>query len=170
MLERLRWPNGAACPFCGGADPYKLTPKATTKTRTQRGLWKCSQCRKKCTAKVGTVLESSHIPVSKWLMAMHLISASKKGMSALQFKRMLDVTYRAAWFMTMRLRHAMSHDAFKLSGTVEVDETYIRGKRRIGRYGYEGGGGRPAPTMASRRRLSRSSSARAAPWRFPSRA
>jgi transposase-like protein len=147
LLERLRWPNGAACPHCGGADPYRLTAKATTKTRTQRGLWKCSQCRKKFTAKVGTVMESSHIPVSKWLMALHLISASKKGMSALQFQRMLGVTYRAAWFMAHRLRHAMAHDGFILDGTVEVDETYVGGKRRVGRYGYEtkNAVGRPGP-------------------------
>lgn len=145
MLERLRWPNGAACPHCGGAEPYRLTPKATTKTRTQKGLWKCSQCRKKFTVKVGTIFESSHIPVSKWLMALHLISASKKGMSALQFKRMLGLTYRAAWFMAHRLRHAMATEDFRLSGVVEVDETYIGGRRRLGRYSYEGKGGRPGP-------------------------
>jgi transposase-like protein len=103
MLERLRWPNGAACPHCGGADPYRLTPKATTTTRTQKGLWKCSQCRKKFTVKVGTIFEASHIPVSKWLMALHLISASKKGISSLQLQRMLGLTYRAAWFMAYRL-------------------------------------------------------------------
>ena len=62
MLERLRWPDGVACPHCGGADPYRLTPKATTTTRTQKGLWKCSQCRKKFTVKVGTIFEASHIP------------------------------------------------------------------------------------------------------------
>lgn len=132
MLERLRWPNGVACPHCGGVDPYRLTPKATTKTRTQKGLWKCSQCRKKFTVKVGTIFESSHIPVSKWLMGLHLISASKKGMSALQFQRMLGLTYRAAWFMAHRLRYAMAQDSFLMSGTVEVDETYVGGKRRAG--------------------------------------
>jgi transposase-like protein len=132
MLERLRWPNGAACPHCGGAEPYKLAPKATTTSRTQRGLWKCRACRKKFTVKVGTVFESSHIPVSKWLMGLHLISASKKGMSALQFQRMLGLTYRAAWFMTHRLRYAMAQDSFLMSGTVEVDETYVGGKRRAG--------------------------------------
>lgn len=132
MLERMRWPNGAACPHCGGADPYRLTPKATTTTRTQRGLWKCRACRKKFTVKVGTIFESSHIPVSKWLMALHLISASKKGMSALQFQRMLGITYRAAWFMAHRLRYAMQADTFLMSGTVEVDETYVGGKRRAG--------------------------------------
>jgi transposase-like protein len=147
MLESLRWPNGAACPHCGGADPYKLTPKATTKTRTQIGLWKCKACRKKFTVKVGTIFESSHIPVSKWLMGIHLQCASKKGMSAHQFHRMLGITYRAAWFMAHRLRHAMADGNMftKLSGTVEADETYVGGKRRVGRYGYEGKKGRPAP-------------------------
>jgi transposase-like protein len=146
MLESLRWPNGAACPHCGGADPYRLTPKSTTKTRTQIGLWKCSACRKKFTVKVGTIFEASHIPVSKWLMAIHLLSASKKGMSAHQFHRMLGITYPAAWFMAHRLRHAMAEDGtFMLSGAVEVDETYVGGKRRVGQYGYEGKGGRPAP-------------------------
>lgn len=133
MLERLRWPNGAACPHCGGADPYQIVARKPG-ARTRKGLWKCSQCRKQFTVKVGTVFEQSHIPVSKWLMAIHLLCASKKGMSALQFQRMLGVTYRAAWFMAHRLRHAMAVDGtfLPLSGTVEADETYIGGKRRAG--------------------------------------
>src|SRR5688572_5131640 len=149
VFEKLRWPNGAACPHCGGADPYRLVSKSATpgKRKARIGLWKCSQCRKQFTAKVGTIFEQSHIPISKWLLGVHLISASKKGMSALQFQRMLGLTYRAAWFMAHRLRHAMADDAMfpKLSGTVEADETYVGGKRRVGRYGYEGKGGRPAP-------------------------
>ena len=151
LLESLRWPNGASCPHCGGADPYRLTPKATTKTRTQRGLWKCSQCRKKFTVKVGTIFESSHIPVSKWLMALHLVASSKKGISAHQLHRNLGMTYRAAWFMAHRLRHAMADDAFlPLSGTVEVDETYVGGKRRAGsrKDGRTQLIGRPGPTDA----------------------
>ncbi len=150
LLESLRWPNGAACPHCGGADPYRLTPKATTKTRTQTGLWKCSQCRKKFTVKVGTIFESSHIPVSKWLMALHLISASKKGMSALQFKRMLGITYRAAWFMAHRLRHAMASDLFvKLAGVVEADETYVGARRLRGsKRGRPGPESHKAPVVA----------------------
>ncbi len=141
FLESIRWPDGVACPHCGGVAPYRLTPKATTKTRTQKGLWKCSQCRNKFTVKVGTIMESSHIPVSKWLQAIHLLMASKKGMSAHQFHRMLGITYRAAWFMAHRLRHAATEDAsmFKLSGVVEMDETYVGGKRR------GTGGGRPGP-------------------------
>jgi transposase-like protein len=135
MLESLRWPNGAACPHCGGADPYRLTARnpTTGKRAARPGLWKCRACRKQFTVKVGTIFESSHIPVSKWLMAIHLLSASKKGMSAHQFHRMLGITYRAAWFMAHRLRHAMAEDGtFMLSGAVEVDETYVGGKRRAG--------------------------------------
>lgn len=148
LMTRLRWPNGAVCPRCGGADPYKLTPKAQPGRPARRGLYKCSQCRKQFSVTTGSVFESSHLPLSKWLMAIHLMSASKKGMSALQLQRMLGITYRAAWFVNHRLRLAMSSNAgvfAKLSGTVEVDETYVGGKRRAGRYGYEGKRGRPAP-------------------------
>lgn len=134
MLESLRWPDGAVCPHCGGADPYRLVSRTKNAKRPARlGLWKCSQCRKQFTVKVGTIFEASHIPVSKWLMAIHLIAASKKGMSAHQFHRMLGVTYRAAWFMAHRLRLAMATPAGlfqKLTGTVEMDETYIGPRRR----------------------------------------
>src|SRR6476646_2075233 len=135
LLESLRWPNGAACPHCGGDNPYKLTPKATSKRPGRKGLYKCRACRKQFTVTVGTIFESSHVPISKWLLAIHLLSASKKGMSAHQLHRMLDVTYRAAWFMAHRLRHAMKDDAMKLDGIVEVDETYVGGpsKRKPGR-------------------------------------
>jgi len=151
LLERMRWPNGVACPHCGGADPYKLkAKKATTGKRAARpGLWKCSQCRKQFTVKVGTIFEQSHIPVSKWLMAIHLIASSKKGMSAHQFHRMLGVTYRAAWFMAHRLRHAMSADSsLPLAGIVEVDETYVGGKRRHGKRGRPGESSHKAPVVA----------------------
>jgi transposase-like protein len=137
LLESLRWPNGAACPHCGGANPYKLTPKATSKKPGRKGLWKCRACRKQFTVTVGTVFEASHIPISKWLLAIHLLSASKKSMSAHQLRRMLGVTLRAAWFMAHRLRHAMKQGPMQLSGTVEIDETYIGGprRRRTGRPG-----------------------------------
>jgi transposase-like protein len=130
LLESIRWPNGAACPHCGGCDPYRIVARKIG-TRTRKGLWKCSQCRKQFTVKVGTIFEQSHIPVSKWLMAIHLLTASKKGMSAHQFHRMLGITYRAAWFMAHRLRHAMAQDDVlsKLTGVIEADETYVGGKR-----------------------------------------
>ncbi|HTM27724.1 MAG TPA: IS1595 family transposase, partial [Vicinamibacterales bacterium] len=92
-------------------------------------------CRKQFSVTTGTVFEASHVPASKWLMAIHLMSASKKGLSAHQLHRMLGVTYKAAWFVMHRLRHAMASNAdvfAKLSGTVEADETYVGGRRRIG--------------------------------------
>jgi transposase-like protein len=154
LLESLRWPNGVACPHCGGADPYKLMARNPTpgKRAVRKGLWKCSQCYRQFTVKVGTVFESSHIPVSKWLMGIHLLCASKKGMSAHQLHRMLGLQYRSAWFMFHRLRHAMADDSLflPLSGTVEADETYIGGKRRAGsrRDGRTMLIGRPGPSDA----------------------
>jgi transposase-like protein len=144
-MEFLRWGNaGPACPHCGGADPYRLTPKPGSKTR--QGVLKCRQCRKQFTVTVGTVFEDSHIKLTKWLQAIYLIGASKKGISAHQIHRMLGVTYRSAWFMAHRLRYAMSAEplATKLSGTVEVDEGYIGGKRKGGRGRRPADGGRKA--------------------------
>jgi len=139
-LERLRWPNGPVCPHCGGADPYRLKCKAKDGKKIRVGLLKCSQCYKQFTVKVGTIFESSHIPVSKWVIAIHLLCASKKGMSAHQFHRMLKLDYKSAWFMVHRLRHAMADDgSFRLVGTVEADETYVGGRRR----GFGTGRGRP---------------------------
>ncbi len=130
LLEQMRWPNGAACPHCGACDPYRLTPKPGSKTR--RGLYKCKACRKQFTVTVGTIFEDSHIPLSKWLLAIHLLCASKKGMSAHQLHRMLGVTYKSAWFMAHRLRYAMTQEPLKskLAGIVEADETYIGGRER----------------------------------------
>jgi transposase-like protein len=128
LLEQMRWPKGPVCLKCGGADPYRLIPKAGSKTR--QGVWKCRACRKQFTVTVGTIFEDSHIPLSKWLLAIHLLCASKKGMSAHQLHRMLGVTYKSAWFMAHRLRHAMSQPPLvgKLKGIVEADETYVGGR------------------------------------------
>lgn len=134
LLERLRWPNGAACARCGGADPYRLKPKPWGKNPARQGLYKCRACKRQFSSTTGTIFESSHLPRSKWLLAIHLICASKKGLSAYQLHRMTGITYRAAWFVMHRLRHAMAHGFKfeKLSGIVEVDETYVGGCRRIG--------------------------------------
>jgi len=153
-LESLRWPNGVACPHCGGADPYRLTSrgKVQGKRAIRPGLWKCSQCRKQFTVKVGTIFEQSHIPVTKWLLALHLLASSKKGMSAHQFHRMLGMTYRAAWFMAHRLRHAMASDDgifVKLEGIVEADETYVGARRKKGtKAGRPSLGSHKAPVFA----------------------
>jgi transposase-like protein len=127
-LEALRWPQGAVCPKCGTVgEAYRLTPKPGSSTR--KGLWKCRACRSQFTVTVGTIFEDSHIPLSKWLLAVHLLCASKKGMSAHQLHRMLGVTYKSAWFMAHRIRYAMTQPPLvdKLRGIVEVDETFIGG-------------------------------------------
>lgn len=150
LLEGMRWPNGPACPHCGGSDPYKLTPRKPA-AKTRPGLYKCRACRKQFTVTVGTVFEDSRIPLSKWLLAIHLLSASKKGMSAHQIHRMLDISYKAAWFMMHRLRYAMTSGpmADLLDGTVEVDETYVGGRLRRGsKRGRAGADSHKTPVVA----------------------
>lgn len=134
-LEKVRWPEEVFCPKCGVmGESYRLTAKADSKTPVRKGVWKCGGCRKQFTVTVGTIFEDSHIPLHKWLFAIHLLCASKKGMSAHQLHRMLGVTYKSAWFMAHRIRYAMSQEplASQLNGVVEADETYIGGKLRIG--------------------------------------
>jgi len=133
FFEKQRWPDGAVCPFCGlVGESYRLKAKPDSKSPVRAGVWKCGGCRKQFTVTKGTIFEDSHIPLNTWLMAIHLICASKKGMSAHQLHRMLGVTYKSAWFMVHRLRYAAAQDpmAAQLSGIVEMDETYIGGKRR----------------------------------------
>src|SRR5437016_4912265 len=84
FLEGLRWPKGPVCPHCGSVGAYSLKPKGGTKTSVRKGVYKCKKCRKQFTVTVGTIFEDSRIPISKWLLAIHLMCASKKGMSALQ--------------------------------------------------------------------------------------
>jgi transposase-like protein len=126
-FESIRWPNGVVCPKCGEAErePYRL------KNQTRR-LYKCRACRKQSTVTVGTIFESSHVPLHKWLLAFFLLCSSKKGMSAHQLHRMLGVTYKTAWFMFHRIREAMREESFttRLTGVVEVDETYVGGKQK----------------------------------------
>lgn len=128
-LELIRWPNGVVCPKCGESErePYRLENQ-------KRRLWKCRACRKQFTVTVGTIFESSHVGLEKWLLAFYLLCSSKKGMSAHQLHRSIGVTYKTAWFMFHRIRHAMADESFQaaMSGIVEVDETYIGGKRRGG--------------------------------------
>jgi transposase-like protein len=132
QLEKLRWPNGPACPHCGGLNPYSIKGKPDSKRPARKGVYKCKECRKQFTVTVGTIFEDSHIPLNKWLMAISLLCSSKKGISAHQLHRMLDMTYKSAWFMAHRIRYAMEQPplAEKLTGIVEVDETYIGGRPR----------------------------------------
>jgi transposase-like protein len=131
-FEATRWPDGAYCPFCGQFE----TVKKLGGESMGPGWYHCKDCRRKFTALVGTVLERSHIPLTKWLMAMHLMCSSKKGMSAHQLHRSLGVTYKTAWFLAMRIREAMRElnpDIGPLGGhgkTVEHDETFVGGKEK----------------------------------------
>lgn len=132
-LEAQRWPDGPFCPFCGQVDTIKALP---AKGSMGKGWYHCRDCRKKFTVRVGTLYERSHVKLHKWLMATHLLCASKKGMSAHQLHRMLGVTYKTAWFMAHRIREAMrpdGSDASPLGGagkSVEADETYVGGKAK----------------------------------------
>ena len=123
-LENILWPEGPVCPHCGS-----MSGKHYDLRKTRMGLRKCSDCRKQFTVKVGTVFESAHIPLNKMLQAVYLMSASKKGISAHQLHRVLEITYKSAWFLAHRIREAMrSGDLSPLGGgggIVEVDETYI---------------------------------------------
>jgi transposase-like protein len=149
-FERLRWPEGPACPHCGSAEVYRLTAKAESVKPGRKGLLKCKYCRKQFTVTVGTIFEASHIPLNKWLMAIYLLCTSKKGMSAHQMHRMLRITYKSAWFMCHRIRYAMEQgpNSALLSGIVEADETYVGGKRRQGEWKASGFKGGPAGHMA----------------------
>jgi transposase-like protein len=122
-LEAIIWPEGPVCAHCGGVD--RITPVRGGRI----GLRRCGDCKKQFTCKVGTVFESSHVPVHKWFQAAHLLASSKKGISAHQLHRTLKVTYKTAWFMAHRLREAMRDGTLSPMGgsgkVVEADETYI---------------------------------------------
>lgn len=132
LFEAWRWPNGKPiCPHCKFDESYKLTSKPGTKNKIRKGVYCCAACRKTFTATVGTVMEASHISISKWMMAIFILCSSKKSISANQLHRMLKVTYKTAWFMAHRIRFAMGGDKTKLTGTVEVDETFVGGKGEL---------------------------------------
>jgi transposase-like protein len=128
-MEAERWPDGPSCPFCGSTGVHKMGGK------TQAGYFLCNDCRDKFTVRTGTVFERSHIPLHKWLLATHIMSASKKSVSALQLQRMLGLgSYRSAWFMCHRIREAMAPKTPAPIGgegkIVEADETVIGGKAK----------------------------------------
>ena len=130
-LEALLWPGGPNCPRCGvtGDRITKLQGKST-----RPGVYKCKDCRKPFSVTVGTVMERSHVPLSKWVMAAQLMASSKKGMSAKQLERMLGTNYETAWFLFHRLREAAAALAVGSVGggnkVVEADETYVGGKEK----------------------------------------
>jgi transposase-like protein len=134
FIESRVWPEGRVCPHCGSKESYTLTPKPDSKRPVRKGVYKCKDCRKQFTVRIGTIFEDSHLPFTKWLMAIHLMTSRKKGISSLQISRELGIKYKSAWFMTHRIREAMRSDLppEPFTGTVEVDETYVGGKPRRG--------------------------------------
>jgi transposase-like protein len=121
-LEKLRWPSGVCCLRCGSEKISRIT------TRKQ---YDCGDCHYRFSVTSGTIFNDSHLPLPKGFMAVLLMCEAKKGMSALQMKRMLGVSYKTAWYLCHRIREAMMEACpEQLSGTVEVDETYIGGKWR----------------------------------------
>ncbi len=128
-LEGIRWPDDPFCPHCGSRQVTRLRGEAH-----RDGTIQCNTCREQFTVTVGSVMESSHIPLQKWVLAFHLLCSSKKGFSALQLQRELALgSYRTAWHMMHRIREAMSGPLEQaLKGTVEMDETYVGGKPRPG--------------------------------------
>jgi transposase-like protein len=134
FVEARLWANGRPCPHCGVFD--KSGPLKGNSTRI--GVYKCYACRKPFTVKVGTVFESSHVKLHVWLQAMHLMASSRKGVSTNQLHRILGVSLQTAWFLSHRIREAMtdfglSNDSGPLGGEgkfVEADETFVGGKAR----------------------------------------
>jgi transposase-like protein len=145
FLESKRWPNGPVCPHCDhNSGAYALTPKAESRKPVRDGVYCCAACRKQFTVRIGTVFEDSHIPLRKWLMAIHLVTSSKKGISSLQLSRELGITPKSAWFLGHRIREAMTdRSGGLLSGTIEADETYVGGKS----HGKRGRGTKKTPVM-----------------------
>jgi transposase-like protein len=126
VIEASRWPNGVTCPHCGLSEFVKILGGKSMGP----GWYHCAQCREKFTVRTGTLYERSHIPLHKWLLATHLLTSSKKGISAHQLFRMLGFgSYRTAWFMAHRIREGMrSGNLAPMGGNgsiIEIDESYI---------------------------------------------
>lgn len=146
VLERIRWPNGPICPHCESRDATRIAAKSL---KVRDGLLQCNDCRQQFTVTVGTIMERSHITLRQWVQAFHMMCASKKGVSALQLQRTLGLkSYKSAWHLAHRIRFAMREMPMRklLKGIVEVDETFVGGKTRLGRRGR--GSERKTPVMA----------------------
>ncbi len=133
FVEARLWPDGPTCPHCGNADPKRIRKMEGKSTR--RGLYNCRECRKPFTVRQGTIFESSHLPLHLWLQIVHLMCASKKGVSTNQIQRILRCSMKTAWFLGHRIREAMKDDTVSPmggSGTpVEADETFTGRKEGV---------------------------------------
>jgi len=131
-FEGIRWPNGVTCPHCGNAVSSRIYAIAANPAKKIRaGLYECQDCHGQFTVRTGSVMESSHVPLTKWALAYRFMASSKKGMSAHQLHRTIGVTYKTAWFMWHRIREAIREDVLPPLGgagkvkVVEVDETFV---------------------------------------------
>jgi transposase-like protein len=120
FVVELRWPDGVRCPHCQSKNLYRVAT---------RFIWQCKECKKQFSVKVGTIFEDSALGLDKWLCAIWMIANAKNGISSYEIHRALGITQKSAWFMLHRIRLAMQQGSLdKLSGDVEVDETYVGGK------------------------------------------
>lgn len=151
FLESQRWGDSPACVHCGSVNVYKMRD-AKTGARNSRYLWRCHDCMEQYTVRIGTVYEESRIPLRHWCYAFWRACTSKKGVSALEIKRQLQISYKSALFLMSRIRFAMAPDidiAPKLNGTVEGDETYVGGKPRYKGNNRRGRGTSKTPVFAA---------------------
>jgi transposase-like protein len=129
FLEQQRWAGAAACPRCGDAAVYKMTSVNGERNKDYR--WRCKGCKQMFTVRTGTIFEESRLPLRIWVYAFWKACSSKKGISALQLAREMEITHKTALFVLRRIRHGLgNHDDPKLTGTVEVDEVYVGGRPR----------------------------------------
>jgi transposase-like protein len=150
FMERQRWGDAPGCPRCGDTNVYQMSD-AKTGARNRRFLWRCRGCRRQFTVRIGTVFEESRIPLRHWCYAFRKACSSKKGVSALQISRETGLSYKSALFMMHRVRYAMADDHEmppRLSGVVEVDETYVGGKPRYRGQSKRGRGTKKTPVVA----------------------
>ncbi len=130
ILEDLRWPDGITCPRCQSKSISRIV---------SHNVFDCNSCRYQFSVKSGTIFHDSHLPLRKWFVAVFLMVESRKGISANQLKRVLKVSYKTAWYLSHRIREAMTVDnPVPLSKIVEVDETWVGGKRKNAGHGYKG--------------------------------
>lgn len=168
-FEAIRWPAGPVCPHCGNADQAKIYDiKPNTAHGVREGLYECKECKGQFTVTTGSVMESSHLPLTKWALACRLMASAKKGMSAHQVGRTLGVSYKTAWFLCHRIREAMRDvSGSQLGGAgmiVEADETYVGGKPRRGTDGRKSQKDRKTPVAVL---VERGGRARAIPVEHP---
>jgi transposase-like protein len=150
-VEAHLWPTGPTCPHCGNAD-LKRIGRLSGKT-TRAGLRKCYACRKPFTVRIGSIFEDSHLALHLWLQVIHLMCASKKGISTRQIQRMLNCSMKTAWHLTHRIRKAMetvpTGPLGSEGGTIEADVTYVG--RKVGTKVRRGAGHmRPVFTLVER--------------------